>query len=110
MRIRPDELIIEVRHSDRIRNSFGSIQGGVAAALVERMGRLAAERTLGLPARALDLHVHYLSQSTTGPFRVDGAVLRVAGDAVTTEVTIIDAADGRVLDIATTTARAVTPD
>ena len=110
MRVRAGELTIDVSHSDRIRNSFGSIQGGVAATLVERIGTLAAEQALGVPARALDIHVHYLGQSTTGPFRADGSILRVTGDTVTTEVTIIDAADGRVLDIATTTARAITPD
>lgn len=107
MRIRASELVIEVTHNDRIRNSFGSIQGGVAAALVERMGTLAAERALGAPARSLDIHLHYLGQSTTGPFRIDGTILRVDGDTVTTEVTIIDAGDGRVLDLGTTTARAI---
>ncbi len=106
MRFDPNELVIEVEHNPRIRNSFGSIQGGVVAALVERMSTLSAERTLGRPARALDLHVHYLEQSTTGPFRIEGNVLRVEGRAVTTQVSIIDASDRRLLDLATATAAA----
>lgn len=107
MRFHPTELIIDVEHHHRIRNSFGSIQGGVAATLMERMGTFAAERVLGRPARALDIHLHYLGQSTTGPFRVDGTVLRVEGDSVTTQVTVTDAKDSRLLDIGTTTAVAL---
>jgi acyl-coenzyme A thioesterase PaaI-like protein len=79
----------------------------VAATLVERMGTVAAERELGRPCRALDLHLHYLGQSTTGPFRVTGTVLRTEDDTVTTEVAIVDASDGRLLDLGTATCRAL---
>lgn len=105
IRLIPDELALEVEHQPRLHNSFGSLQGGAAAVLVERLATLAAERRFGRPARATDLHIQYVGQTRAGPFRVEGTVLRVDPEAVTCEVSILDAGNDRqLLDLATVTA------
>jgi uncharacterized protein (TIGR00369 family) len=105
LRIAPEGLTIELDHHPRIHNSFGSLQGGAAAALVERLAMVAAEHRFGTAARVTDLHVHYLGQTRTGPFRVDGEVLRADSESVTCEVCVLDAGnDGQLLDLGTATA------
>jgi uncharacterized protein (TIGR00369 family) len=108
--IREGELVFDLVHQPRIHNSFGSIQGGVAATLIERMGMLAAERSLGVPARVTDAHTYYLGQTREGPFRIEGTVLRSDATAVTTEVAVIDAGNERLLDLGTVTASRITDD
>ncbi len=98
-------LAFNLVHNDRIRNSFGSIQGGVAAALIERMGVHVAEAELGVPARATDVRLHYLGQGTVGPFRIEGTPLRVGSTEVVSEVTVVDLSNDRLLDIGTAIAQ-----
>ena len=105
LRVSAGSLAIELDHHPRIHNSFGSLQGGAAAVLVERLGMEAAERRFGRPCRATDLHIHYLGQTRAGPFRVEGDELRVDDSSVTCEVAVLDAGnDGELLDLATVTA------
>lgn len=104
----PGDPVIELDHITQIHNSFGSIQGGVVAMLLERVAALAAERTLGVPAVTTDLHLHYLAQAKGGPFRVSAEVIRVDDASVTSRVQIVDAGhDDRLLDVGTATASAI---
>lgn len=100
-----DEVVFGLDHSPRIHNSFGSLQGGAAAVLVERAATLAIEQRFGSPGRVTDLHVYYLGQTRAGPFRVEGRVLRADPASLTSDVSILDAGnDDRLLDLATATA------
>ena len=102
IRIDPDTPAFELDHHERIYNSFGSIQGGAMAALLERAVTLAAERILGHPARTLDLHFSYLAPATTGPFRVEATPLRVEETSVLSTVELVDLGnDGRQCAIGT---------
>ena len=104
----PDHALIELPHHPRIHNSFGSIQGGAVAILVDAMATHIGSITTGMPMRCLTAEVHYLSQAKSGPFRVEGELLRADTDAVTSRVRIIDVGNNdRLLDIATATAKAI---
>lgn len=105
IRIAPEGLTLELDHHPRIHNSFGSLQGGAAAVLVERLAMVAAAHRFGRPARVTDLHIQYLGQTRAGPFRVDGEVLRADTGSVTCEIAVLDAGnDDHLLDLATVTA------
>lgn len=102
IRIIDDELAVELDHQPRIHNSFGSLQGGAAAAVAERLAMLAAERHFGVPSRVTDLHIQYLGQTRSGPFRAEAEVLRADAGSVTAEVGVFDAgSDRNLLDLAT---------
>jgi uncharacterized protein (TIGR00369 family) len=106
IRIDPGDTAFELDHHERIYNSFGSIQGGAMAALLDRVAVLCAERNLGRPARTLDLHYSYLAPATDGPFRAHAVPLRVERDAVLCTVELTDRGrEGRQCAIGT--ARAV---
>lgn len=104
LEIDPAELRFDLVHNDRIRNSFGSIQGGVAAMLIERMAVHLAELTFGRPARATDVHLHFLGQGTEGPFEITGRPIRIDPAMATVEVEVIDRSSGRLLDLGTASA------
>lgn len=100
-----DQIAFELDHSPRIHNSFGSLQGGAAAVLVERAATLAIERRFGSPGRVTDLHVYYLGQTRAGPFRVEAGVLRADPGSLTSDVSILDIGnDDQLLDLATASA------
>jgi 1,4-dihydroxy-2-naphthoyl-CoA hydrolase len=100
-----DSPAFELDHHERIYNSFGSIQGGAMAALLERVAALAAERALGRPARTVDLHFSYLSPATTGPFRVVAGPVRVEAGSVLSTVELVDLGrDGRQCAVGTAAA------
>ena len=100
-------LAFELDHHERIYNSFGSIQGGAMAALLERGVALAAERLLGAPASTVDLHFSYLAQAVEGPFRVVAEPVRVEGGAVLSTVELIDTARDRRCAVGTGRAEAI---
>lgn len=105
LRIATEGLSLELDHHPRIHNSFGSLQGGAAAVLVERLAMVAAEQRFGRPGRVTDLHIQYLGQTRSGPFRVEGDVLRTDVGSITCEVSVRDTGnDGHLLDLATVTA------
>jgi acyl-coenzyme A thioesterase PaaI-like protein len=57
--------IIEAALDDYVRNTFGALQGGVAAVLAEAAMIAGTARTLG------SLAVRYRSLGRTGPFRTE---------------------------------------
>ncbi len=85
-----DQGGIDLDHHQRICNSFGSIQGGAMAAILERAGSLAAEAVIGGPARSVSLSFHYAAQAREGPFHVDTQVLRHDSTGIFARVQLVD--------------------
>ena len=105
LRFTPGETHIELDHHERIYNSFGSIQGGAMAALLERAGAHGAQRVLGRPARSTDLHFQYLAQARVGPFRLTTEVIRADDRSVLSLVELVDVGqDLRLAAVGTTLA------
>ncbi len=109
----PGEPRIELPMHERIRNSFGSLQGGASIMVAEVMSTHLADLTdkrqrsgNGRRSRCLSADMHYLAPARGGPFRVDGEILAVTPHAVVSRTRIHEtAADSeRLLQIATATA------
>jgi acyl-coenzyme A thioesterase PaaI-like protein len=94
--------VVEIHRSDYVRNSFGTINGGVLGAVFQA----AAEATRP-ELVATDVQIHYLSQVKVGPARTTAEVSRdAAGHSVVT-VTAVDAGnDDTILALATVTLQA----
>lgn len=112
LEIGPDDtdgrITLTLEHTPRIHNSFGSLQGGAAAILLERAATLAVERKTGQPGRVDDLHIYYLGQTREGPFKVEATPLRSDTTGITTEARVLDAGNEmRLLDLGTATARPI---
>jgi acyl-coenzyme A thioesterase PaaI-like protein len=89
---------VELARTDYVRNSFGTINGGVMGFLV----CAAAEEATGLVAA--DLLLRYVGQTKVGPARAVATVVRTAADHAVCEVRVVDAgADGLTLARATVT-------
>jgi acyl-coenzyme A thioesterase PaaI-like protein len=94
--------VVQCAKADYIRNSFGTINGGVIGVIAEAAAELAARHATGEPLVARDLHVHYLAQTKVGPARTSCRVLRTAPGHALVEVRIVDAGNaGTVLALAT---------
>ena len=90
LQFEPGDASIELDHHERIYNSFGSIQGGAMAALLERAGAYSAELALGRSARSTDLHFQYLAQARVSPFRLTTEVIRADAAGVLSLVELVD--------------------
>lgn len=91
--------VVEIDHSDYVRNSFGTINGGVLGAVFQAAAEAARPGQV-----ATDLQVHYLSQVKTGPARTSGAVSRDAFGHSIVSLRAVDAGnDDQLLDLATIT-------
>jgi acyl-coenzyme A thioesterase PaaI-like protein len=96
--------IVEVDKHDYVRNSFGTINGGVICMISEAAAEQAARATIGLPYEAADLLVHYLSQTRTGPARTTARILRHDDRHAVCELTLVDAGnEDQLLALATVT-------
>ncbi len=103
----PDEGagVVEVSMSPYLRNSFGSLHGGITAILTDLAGQGAARKATGKKMITSDLDIHYLSQGKTGPFQTRTNVLRQTDSNVLTRVELIDqGADHRLLAVVMNTA------
>lgn len=100
-----ERAVVEIAHGEYVRNSFGTINGGVLGAVFQA----AAESTRpGLVAT--DLQVHYLAQVVAGPVRTAGVVSRDAGGHSVVSLEARDAGhDDLLLDLATVTLQAPPP-
>ncbi|MCU1484514.1 MAG: hypothetical protein JWN67_1260 [Actinomycetia bacterium] len=89
---------VELDRTDYVRNSFGTINGGVLGFLVAA----AAEDATGLVAA--DLVLRYLGQTKVGPAHAAATVVRTGTDHAVCDVRVRDAgADGFLLARATVT-------
>ena len=98
--------VVELAKTDYVRNSFGTINGGVLTMVVEAAAEAASAAALGRPVTVIDFQIHYLDQTRVGPARTSTTVLRTSATEAVCEVTVVDAGnDDLVLTVAT--ARAV---
>jgi uncharacterized protein (TIGR00369 family) len=81
---------LEIDNHDWVRNSFGTINGGMVAILIERAGELAACAAGGGRFGVCDLTVHYLGQTRTGPARTRARIVRATADHVVCRVELRD--------------------
>lgn len=79
---------VELPVTDYVRNSFGAINGGVLAMILEGAAEAAVP-----DAVATDLQVHYLAQARNGPARTATDVLRRGADHAVCRVEVVDAGD-----------------
>jgi acyl-coenzyme A thioesterase PaaI-like protein len=93
------EGVVEIARSDYVRNSFGTINGGVLGAVFQ-----GAAEAMCPGLVATDLSIHYLSQVQEGPARTVGSVSRRAdGHAVVTLEAVDAGHRDQLLDLATVT-------
>jgi acyl-coenzyme A thioesterase PaaI-like protein len=96
--------VVEVDKSDYVRNSFGTINGGVVCMILESAAEHAARAAGDERHVVADLSVHYLAQTKTGPARTASRVLRRDAAHAVCEVSLVDAGEGdRLLALATVT-------
>jgi uncharacterized protein (TIGR00369 family) len=81
---------IVLNMKDYVRNSLGSLQGGMTAFLADLAGQYIAREATGKPGQTRDLVVNYMSPGITGPFQTAAEVLRMDHHSVLTRVRVID--------------------
>ena len=83
--------VVECDKSDYVRNSFGTINGGAVAVILEAAAEHAARAATGAPLVPRDLQVHYLAQTKVGPARTSARVVRADEAHAVVEATLVDA-------------------
>jgi uncharacterized protein (TIGR00369 family) len=81
---------IVLNMTDYVRNSLGSLQGGMTAFLADLAGQYTAREATGKPGQTRDLVINYMSPGITGPFQTTAEVLRMDHHSVLTRVRVID--------------------
>ncbi len=84
---------VELDLSDLVRNSFGTIQGGVTGVAMEQ-----AALDLAGPGSALEfLHIYFLSAAKVGPYRASASALARTGTRMTGRVELCDVGNDRLV-------------
>lgn len=97
--------VVEIDNHDYVRNSFGTLNGGMVATLIEVAAEHAARARCGSDLVSADLAVHYVGQSGPGPLRTRTRVVRAGREHAVCRVELVDAGAGdRLLSIGTVTA------
>jgi uncharacterized protein (TIGR00369 family) len=92
--------VVEAPVHDWSRNSFGAMQGGAVAVVVDAAAQAAADTTAAGPVVVTDLQLTYLALARIGPVRTVVEVVDVRPGAVTARVSVVDAgADNRVTTV-----------
>ncbi len=73
-----------------VRNSLGSLQGGMTAFLADLAGQYAARESTGKNGQTRDLVIHYMSPGIKGPFQTTAEVLRTDSQSVLTRIRVVD--------------------
>lgn len=73
-----------------VRNSLGSLQGGMTAFLADLAGQYVASESRGKPGQTRDLVVHYMSPGLTGPFQTTAELLRMDHHSALTRTRVVD--------------------
>ena len=76
--------------SDYVRNSLGSLQGGMTAFLADLAGQYVACEATGKSGQTRDLVIHYMSPGITGPFQTTAEVLRMDRHSALTRIRVVD--------------------
>jgi uncharacterized protein (TIGR00369 family) len=96
---------VEIENHDYVRNSFGTLNGGMVATLIDVAAEQAARARCGADLSTADLAVHYVGQAGPGPLRTRTRVIRASRDHAVCRVDLVDAGDGeRLLAVGTATA------
>jgi uncharacterized protein (TIGR00369 family) len=82
-----------------VRNSFGAVQGGVMATLVESSAREALRDACGAPVESVDLQLTYVALGRTGPIRATAEVLSAGPAFGTARVELLDDGDARLTTV-----------
>lgn len=97
--------IVEIDNHDYVRNSFGTLNGGMVATLIEVAAEHAARARCGSDLVSADLAVHYVGQAGPGPLRTRTRVVRAGREHAVCRVELVDAGAGdRLLSIGMATA------
>jgi acyl-coenzyme A thioesterase PaaI-like protein len=100
----PAHGVIEIDKDEYVRNSFGTINGGIVATVCAEAAAEVASAKAGTTMVATDLQVHYLAQTKAGPARTGTRVLRCSPDGAVVKVRLSDAGnDDLLLAMATVT-------
>jgi acyl-coenzyme A thioesterase PaaI-like protein len=95
--------VVEIDQSPYVANSFGTINGGVLGMVFQGAAEAAVSGFV-----AVDVQIHYLSQSKRGPARTSTTHVRRTGDHAVCTIDLVDAGnDDRLLAHATVTLLAV---
>ena len=89
----PDDTVLEM--SEYVRNSFGSLQGGMIALMADVAGQSAARKAAGHRLTTADLVIHYLSPGRFGPFTTSVRVLRIDKFSALCRIEIKDTGDNQ---------------
>lgn len=100
---------VRVPLADFVRNSLGSLQGGVLATLACVSAEEAIGAACGTRVDAVDLHVTYLAAAREGPAHATAEVLAAESDWGCARVDVLDGPGGRLAAIARVTAAATSP-
>jgi acyl-coenzyme A thioesterase PaaI-like protein len=87
--------VLEIERNSWVCNSFGTINGGVVATLIEYAGEQAARGATGTPLCVADLSVLYLGQMGEGTARTSTRVIRTAVDHAVCRVELRDTSAGQ---------------
>jgi acyl-coenzyme A thioesterase PaaI-like protein len=100
LRVDPATATAELDLTDTVRNSLGSVQGGMLGLVAEAAAEAAGSAALGSPARVLDLALDYVAVARIGPVRAVAEVVRVDGPAARVRVRVDDIGADRLAVIA----------
>ena len=81
---------LALKMDDYVRNSLGSLQGGMTAFLAELAGQYIVCDSTGKPGQTSDLVIHYMSPGITGPFETMAEVLRMDRRSALTRIHVVD--------------------
>ena len=89
--------VVQVPMTDYVRNSFGTINGGVMITAAEAAAELAAKEALGAPVAATSLNYRFLDQTRIGPAQTQTTVMRNDDQGAVAIVRLIDSQRDRYL-------------
>jgi len=97
---------LALKMNDYVRNSLGSLQGGMTAFLADLAGQFVACEATGKPGQTRDLVIHYMSPGIAGPFLSAADVLRVDQHSALTRIRVVDQGnDSRLMAVVLNTVR-----
>lgn len=99
--------VAELDLTDVVRNSLGSVQGGMLGLVAEMAAETAGASELGRAARTLDLGLDYVAVARQGPVRARAVVVRSSDDWARCRVEVVDTGQERLAVVAHATVVAV---
>jgi uncharacterized protein (TIGR00369 family) len=79
-----------LKMQDYVRNSLGSLQGGMTAFLADLAGQYVASEGREHSGQTRDLVIHYMAPGIAGPFQTEADVLRMDPHAALTRIHVLD--------------------